>query len=389
MFEALRRGEFLGATWAGIQAIFRKEMIQLMRDPYLVMFIIALPVVQLLVTGLAVQRDLSHIPTVVANYDKRYASQELLKDFRNSKLFDVQEVTSDDEVMNRIRNGNYRVGIVIPPDFSEKALSSHDMPKINIVVDGTHGNIAKTIVNGANLIVANHSRKILAQERPAGGMADSAMGGVGLSAKVLYNPTMSSAYFLVPAILAIVMHMMTILFTSFAIVRERESGTLEQLMVSPVRVPDLMLGKVLPYALIGFLDMLLTLGVMVWFFDIPITGNFLFLSVASLVFILCSLGIGLLISILCQTQVQAIQLTVAIFLPSLLLTGFVFPLEPMPWVIKLISYSLPLTYYLEIIRGVVIKGVGLEALWFQTLIVGFMACLTLGVSVLRFNKQIT
>jgi ABC-2 type transport system permease protein len=136
------------------------------------------------------------------------------------------------------------------------------------------------------------------------------------------------------------------------------------------------------------MDMLLTLGVMVWFFDISITGNFGFLILASVIFILASLGMGLLISILCRTQVQAIQLTVAIFLPSLLLTGFVFPLEPMPWFIKLISYSLPLTYYLEIIRGVVIKGVGGEELWLQTGVILLMAVGMLGTSILRFNKQI-
>lgn len=388
MLEALKRGEFLGFSWAGVQSIFRKEMIQLMRDPYLVMFIIALPVVQLMVTGLAVQRDLKHIATVVVNYDKNSASQELLKDFQNSTLFDLDTVGSDAEMMDKIRKGSYRVGIIIPPDFSEKALSGGVPPQLNIIVDGTQGTIAKTIVDGASQVVLNHNRKLLANAGLTG-LGGNLLSGVDLKAKVLYNPKMSSAYFLVPAILAIVMHMLTILFTSFAVVRERESGTLEQLMVSPVKVPDLMLGKVLPYAFIGFMDMMLTLGVMVWFFDISITGSFFFLCWASVIFILTSLGIGLLISILCKTQVQAIQLTMAIFLPSLLLTGFVFPLEPMPWFIKIISYSLPLTYYLDVIRGVVIKGVGAGDLWFQTAVLFVMSVLLLGTSILRFNKQIT
>jgi ABC-type multidrug transport system permease subunit len=390
MLEGLRRGEFLGVTWPGIHSIFRKELIQLVRDPYLVMFIIALPVIQLLVTGLAVKRDLSHIPTVVMNYDNRNASFELLKDFENSFLFEIEPVRTEGELMNKMRKENYRVGIIIPPDYSAHALSGSDSPQINVIIDGTSGAIAKTILNGAELIVANHNRKRLAQTLPSTGFPGGDLGpGVDLKAKVLYNPQMTTSYFLVPAILAIVMHMLTILFTSFAIVRERESGTLEQLMVTPVRVPDLMMGKVLPYAFIGLLDMVLTLGVMVWFFDISISGNFWFLLLASVIFILCSLGIGLLISILCRTQVQAIQLTVAIFLPSLLLTGFVFPLEPMPWFIKIISYSLPLTYYLEIIRGVVIKGVGGTELWLQTGILSIMATLMLGASILRFNKQIS
>ncbi|WP_303673190.1 ABC transporter permease [Vampirovibrio chlorellavorus] len=389
MLEALKRGEFLGLSWSGIQSIFRKEIIQLLRDPYLVMFIIALPVIQLMVTGLAVQRDLKHIATVVVNYDQGSASRDLMADFQNSTLFDLDQVPSDAVMMQKIRNGNYRVGIIIPPDYSEKALAGITPPQINIIVDGTQGTIAKTIVDGASQLVFNHNRKLLAEAGLGSGESGGLPAGTELKTKVLYNPKMSSAYYLVPAILAIVMHMLTILFTSFAVVRERESGTLEQLMVSPVKVPDLMLGKVLPYAFIGFLDMLLTLGVMVWFFNISISGSFWFLCLASFIFILTSLGIGLLISILCRTQVQAIQLTVAIFLPSLLLTGFVFPLEPMPWFIKIISFSLPLTYYLDIIRGVVIKGIGGGDLWFQTLILLIMAVITLGASILRFNKQIT
>jgi ABC-2 type transport system permease protein len=387
MLKALRRGEFLGLSWAGIQSIFRKEIIQLMRDPYLVMFIIALPVIQLMVTGLAVQRDLKHIATVVVNYDKSSASRQLLSDFQNSTLFDLDQADSYEEMMQKIRSGHYRVGIVIPPDFSEKALSGAEAPQLNIIVDGTQGTIAKTIVDGASQVVLNHNQKLLYNAGLQVGVSNLGA-GVNLKTKVLYNPKMSSAYYLVPAILAIVMHMLTILFTSFAVVRERESGTLEQLMVSPVKVPDLMLGKVLPYAFIGFLDMMLTLGVMVWFFNISISGSFFFLCFASIIFILTSLGIGLLISVLCKTQVQAIQLTMAIFLPSLLLTGFVFPLEPMPWVIKIISYSLPLTYYLDIIRGVVIKGIGGGELMLQTLVLLAMAIGMLGASILRFNKQI-
>ncbi len=379
--------QFFGFTWPGIHSIFRKEIIQLLRDPYLVAFIITLPIIQLLVTGLAVQRDLKHIPTVVANYDNRQASFELLRDFQNSTLFDVSHVVgSEDQVMKAVRKGTYRVGIIIPPDFSENVLSGRQTAEVNVVIDGTHGNIAKTIVNGARLIVANHARRMVETYNIGNELAGAGL--VEMNPKVLYNPSMSSSYFLVPAILAIVMHMLTILFTSFAIVRERENGTLEQLMVTPVRVSDLMMGKVLPYAAIGFLDMLLTLAVMVWFFDISITGSFWYLCFASVIFILTSLGMGLLISTLSRTQVQAIQLTVAIFLPSLLLTGFVFPLEPMPWFIKIISYSLPLTYYLEIIRGVVIKGIGGSELWLQTAVISAMAVLMLGASILRFRKQI-
>ncbi len=375
-------------TWSGIMTIFRKEIIQLMRDPYLVAFIVTLPIIQLLVTGLAVERDLKHIATVYCNYDKHNPSISLLEDFEQSSLFHMaKEVSSESEVLEGIRDGSYRIGIIIPPDYSRSLLDPTSKTNVNVIVDGTHGTIAKTIVSGVKMIVANHGKKMLAAELPTVN-DDEIPTGISARTKVLYNPDMRSAYFLVPAILATIMHMLTILFTSFAIVRERETGTLELLMVTPVRSADLMIGKVLPYAAIGFLDMILTLLVMVWFFDIAISGSFLFLCLASIVFILASLGMGLIISTVSRTQVQAIQLTVGIFLPSLLLSGFVFPLEPMPWFIKIISYSLPLTYYLDIIRGVIIKGVGFSELYHQTGVLLLMAIVMVGASIMRFKKQL-
>lgn len=374
-------------TFAGLRSIFRKEIIQLLRDPYLVGFIIALPIIQLLVTGMAIQRDLKHIPTIVCNYDKRNASIEVLKALEHSQFFDIKTVvTSEESVTKAIRQGKYRVGVVIPPDFSEKVLSQDTKAPINIILDGTNANISKTILDAAQLIVSNHASAVAVPVKIPG-LAEN-LPTIDVASKILYNPDLKSSYFLIPGILAIIMHMMTILFTSFAIVRERENGTLEQLMVTPVYTGDLMLGKVIPYAVIGFLDMVLTLGVMIWFFDIPINGSFWFLSLASVIFILTSLGMGLLISTTCQTQVQAIQLTLAVLLPSLLLTGFVFPLEPMPWFIKIVSFLLPLTYYLEIIRGVIIKGTGFLEYWRHSLILLLLTVIALWTSIVRFKKQV-
>jgi ABC-type multidrug transport system permease subunit len=376
-------------TADGIRSVFRKELIQLFRDRYLLTFIIVLPIIQLLITGLAVQRDLRHIPTVICNYDHQSASIELLNAFQNSTFFDISEpftVTTEDQLVAAVRQGKFKVGIVIPPDYTAKTLVN-EAPNVDVVVDGTNANIAKIILNAAQSIIGNLSLTKLQQQATAGGLS-SAASAVVLKTKILYNESLQTSFFIIPAILAIIMHMMTILFTSFAIVRERETGTLEQLMVTPIRTSDLMVGKVLPYAAIGFLDMILTLGVMVSFFSIDIVGNFWFLCVASIIFILTSLGVGLLISTACQTQVQAIQLTMGLLLPSLLLTGFVFPIEPMPWPVKLVSYCLPLTYYLEIIRGVVIKAIGLKELWVQTSMLVALASVFLMVSILRFKKQI-
>jgi ABC-2 type transport system permease protein len=379
-------------TQAGVASIFKKELIQLLRDRYLVGFIIALPIAQLLVTGLAIQRDMKHIPTLVLNRDKHYASYELLKAFEQSSYFDIKTlaaVQTDEALIRTVKTGQYRLGLIIPPDYSKNLLSGQSASQVNLVLDGTNANISKSILDAAQAILANHALEVARQNSLQGGLGAAGRGRpIILQTKVINNPDLSPSIFLIPGILGVIMHLMTVLFTSSSIVRERETGTLEQLMVTPLLVTDLMLGKILPYALIGLLDMILTLGVMVGFFSIPISGGFGFLCIASTVFILTSLGLGLLISTCSRTQVQSVQMTMGLLLPSLLLSGFVFPLEPMPWFIKVISYLLPLTYYLEIIRGVVIKGSGFIELWqpFGLLAISTLVLMTL--SILRFRKQV-
>ncbi|MCX5921226.1 MAG: ABC transporter permease [Candidatus Melainabacteria bacterium] len=379
-------------TQAGVASIFKKELIQLLRDRYLVGFIIALPIAQLLVTGLAIQRDMKHIPTLVLNRDKHYASYELLKAFEQSSYFDIKTLASvqtDESLIRTVKTGQYRLGLIIPPDYSKNLLSGQSTSQVNLVLDGTNANISKSILDAAQAILSNHALEVARQNSLQGGLGAAGRGRpIILQTKVINNPDLSPSIFLIPGILGVIMHLMTVLFTSSSIVRERETGTLEQLMVTPLLVTDLMLGKILPYALIGLLDMVLTLGVMVGFFSIPISGGFGFLCIASTVFILTSLGLGLLISTCSRTQVQSVQMTMGLLLPSLLLSGFVFPLEPMPWFIKVISYLLPLTYYLEIIRGVVIKGSGFMELWQPFGLLALSTIVLMTLSILRFRKQV-
>ena len=379
-------------TQAGVASIFKKELIQLLRDRYLVGFIIALPIAQLLVTGLAIQRDMKHIPTLVLNRDKHYASYELLKAFEQSSYFDIKTLASvqtDESLIRTVKTGQYRLGLIIPPDYSKNLLSGQSASQVNLVLDGTNANISKSILDAAQAILSNHALEVARQNSLQGGLGAAGRGRpIILQTKVINNPDLSPSIFLIPGILGVIMHLMTVLFTSSSIVRERETGTLEQLMVTPLLVTDLMLGKILPYALIGLLDMVLTLGVMVGFFSIPISGGFGFLCIASTVFILTSLGLGLLISTCSRTQVQSVQMTMGLLLPSLLLSGFVFPLEPMPWFIKVISYLLPLTYYLEIIRGVVIKGSGFMELWQPFGLLALSTIVLMTLSILRFRKQV-
>jgi ABC-type multidrug transport system permease subunit len=383
-------------TWFGIGAIFKKELLQLLRDKYLVGFIITLPIAQLLVTGLAIQREMRHIPTIVLNYDNRNASFELMKAFESSQYFDLTvepSIQSEANVLRSVKSGKYKIGLVIPPNYSRHLLTGEATANVHLVLDGTNANISKTVLDAAQAILANHSLEVAKGNRAQSvntelGLNAGRIKPVNLSTKVINNEALSPSVFLIPGILGVIMHMMTVLFTSSSIVRERETGTLEQLMVSPLLVGDLMVGKVLPYALIGLLDMVLTLSVMVGFFNIGVSGGSGFLWIASTLFIFNSLGLGLLISTLAKTQVQSVQMTMGLLLPSLLLSGFVFPLEPMPWLIKIVSYLLPLTYYLEVIRGIVIKGCGFTELWqpFVWLLLGTI--LLLSISIVRFRKQV-
>ncbi len=373
-----------------VQAMVRKEWTQLWRDKYLLAFIVLLPVAQLLVTGLAIQKDLRHIPTLVYNQDHHNASAELLNAFQQSAYFQVvvdPQVQSERDLLRQVKQGRYRLGLIIPADYARHLLTGDEPSQVRLVMDGTNANISKTLLDAARAVLSNHALRLAQAQRTV--VSPAAAGPpVLLQAQVLNNPELSPSMFLIPGILGVIMHMMTVLLTSSSIVRERENGTLEQLMVSPILAKHLMLGKVLPYALIGLVDMVLTLVAMVGFFNIPISGGVGLLFAASTLFIFTSLAVGLLISTLCKSQTQSVQLTLGLLLPSLLLSGFVFPIESMPWFIKLISYSLPLTYYLEVIRAIVIKGTGLLELWSP---LGLLLGMTLGLmslAILRFKKQV-
>lgn len=384
-------------TLAGVRSVFKKELIQLSRDRYLMTFVIALPVMQLLVTGVAVQKDVRHVPTPVYNYDRGQASQELLTSLQQSGYFELvpagqQGIQTEEDLLRSVKQGRYRLGVIIPSDYSKNLLTGNAKANVNVVLDGTNANISKGLLDAIRAITQNQSMERLKQRRvaspnPVGTAALS--NPIELQTKIINNPDLSPSMFLIPGILGVIMHMMTVLLTSGSIVREREAGTLEQLMVSPLQPAELMLGKVLPYALIGLLDMVLTLSVMVGFFNISVTGGIGFLWVASLMFILNSLGLGLLLSTLSRTQTQSVQMTMGLLLPSLLLSGFVFPIEPMPWFIKLISYVLPLTYYLDIIRGVVIKSGGFVDLYMPFFLLMLSTCVLIGLSISRFRKQLS
>lgn len=376
-----------------IKAIVKKEWIQLKRDKLTLILILFMPVLQLLATGLAIQKDLRDLPTVICDQSQSAESRELIDALRNSHYFMPKyNVESQQKILKTITAGKAQVGILIPNDYSKKLLKG-DTADVRMVIDGSNGGAARLAINMGSLVISNISSEILQKKL---NMLQSASDDfsmkvnqpIELRSQVLYNPEMKFAFFIVPGLLGMILQMLTMLFTSFAIVRERERGTLEQLMVTPIKSSDLMIGKMIPYVAIGFFDMILSLGVMIWFFDIPVSGQMWVLIVTSTVFLVCCLAIGMLISTYARTQVQAIQITFSISIPTLLLTGFVFPLDPIPWTIKWFSYCLPLTYYLDIIRGIVIRGAGMVELWPQTLILLVFSLGLIFLSVIRFRKKI-
>lgn len=378
----------------GLTAILLKEFFHIRRQPSTLFFMLVVPVMQTLIFGFAINTEIEDIPTIVYDLDGRLAARELKDAFQNTQTFDiVGRVTSEDEFRQVLDAGIAKVGVRIPPDFSERLLH-HEQATVQILIDGSDSQVATTALNTANLLGVNLSFR---QTRPfveslATVPARTAEGEAALPiemrARLLYNPNLESSHFFVPGLVGIILQLVTLFLTSFAIVRERELGTLEQLFVTPVSRIGLLLGKLLPYAIIGFLEVLIVLTVMVYGFDVPIRGNLFQLLALSLMFLLCGLGLGLLVSTLATTQLAAIQFAFLIMLPSVLLSGFMFPRSQMPLPIYVLTFGIPVTYFLEILRGIVLRGADIADLLPHVSGLAVCTLVIFGVSVARFRKQL-
>jgi len=365
----------------GFTSIVYKESIHILRDPRTLFLMLVIPGLQLTIFGYAIDMDVKHIPTVVYNLDGRQDSRELVDTFRNSGTFDiVGAVGSDYEMMHTIVRGKAKVAIKIPPDYTDKLLTgSHT--EIQILIDGGDSSVAMNALNVSNAIALRKSLTILSKSVGTGTTPP-----IEARPRMLFNPDMKTATFMVPGLVGIVMQVVTMFLTAFAIVREKENGTFEQLIVTPVSRLGLMMGKLMPYALVGTIETSFVLLLMRFLFGVPIAGSLLLLSSLSLIFLFTALGLGLLISTLASTQIQAIQFAFVIMLPSVLLSGFIFPQESMPFPIYVIGQLIPATYFIRILRGIIMRGAGIEDLWQQAVILaGFgIAIVTLGTN--RLHK---
>lgn len=380
---------------AGFWAILVKEFSHIRREPSTMLFVFAVPVLQTIIFGFAIDTQIENIPTVVYDLDGRSSARELRDAFANTRTFQIIERVFDEDAFHyALESGRAKVGVIIPPDYSDRLLRGEQV-SVQVLIDGSDSQVATTALNASNLLGMNLSMNMAKQfaETLPIVLARDAQGAAALPIEVrprlLYNPDLESSHFFVPGLVGIILQLVTLFLTSFAIVRERELGTLEQLFVTPVSKSGLMLGKLVPYALIGFVETLIVLAVMVFFFGVPIHGNLWELLVLSLLFLVCGLGLGMLVSTISRTQLQAVQFAFLIMLPSVLLSGFMFPRSQMPLPIYLFTFLIPVTYFLEILRGIVLRGANIADLMPHIVGLSISCAVIIGISLKRFQKQLS
>jgi ABC-2 type transport system permease protein len=375
------------ASLTRVASIVRKEFIQIRRDPRTLAIIMAMPAMQLLLFGYAINTVVDHLPTVVYDESRDARSRAFVQAFLNSGYFNLHAQTDTrEQAMSAVDSGAAKVALLIPSTFGSDVLRGQ--PAVaQVVVDGSDPNIAQTALFAAGMVAQVQSADVVSGLLNRLGRR-AAGGGVELRPVVLYNPSMVSVTFMVPGLIGLILQFQTLILTAFAIVRERERGTLEQIVVTPVRPWELMIGKLLPYSITAFTAAAVALLIGRFWFGVEIVGSLGLLVVLGLVFLLSSLGVGLFISTISQNQLQAIQVAMFVLLPSILLSGFMFPRETMPWIIQQLSLAIPLTYFLQILRGIILKGVGMEVLWPQVWPLALLGVVVFVLSANRFQKRL-
>jgi ABC-2 type transport system permease protein len=373
-------------TWA----ITRKEFIQLVRDVRTLAVIVVLPVLLLVLYGYAINLDVTHLQTAVADQDKTSAARDLVRAFENTEYFDIiRYLDSPAQIHDLIQRGTVKVALVIPRGYA-RDLASGRRAQIQVIVDGSNPTTATLAVSYVSGIVQGYSSMVTVMAAARVGMTRPELFvPVDFRPRVWYNPELKSTYFIVPGLIAVILMMLSALLTAMTVVRERERGTIEQLVVSPVMPHELMIGKLIPYVVIAFADIVLVTVAGRLLFGVPLRGSVPLLLGLSAVFLVAVLGIGLLVSTISTTQELAMTIAVmTTMLPSFLLSGFVFPISNMPRVIQAITYVIPARYFLVIVRGIFLKGVGWAVLWPQVIPLIIFAAATIGAAALRFRKRL-
>jgi ABC-2 type transport system permease protein len=365
--------------------VIYKEFIHVVRDPRTLAVMFLMPIMQLILLGYAMTTDVDHLPSIVLDQDLTSQSRALIEAYQASSYFDITRYASSEEELRRlIDKGTYRAGLIIPSGYSND-LGGRQNAQVSFVIDGSDPTVARTAFAASQTVAQAHSLELAGQRI---GLSLETLPGVDVRTRVWYNPEMKSINFMIPGLLGLILQFMTTLFTAMAIVREREHGTIEQLMVTPITPPELILGKVIPYVAIAFFDLAEVLIIGVLWFGVPIRGSVTLLLGISTLFLLTTLGLGILISTIARTQQEAMYLSFFTLLPSIFLSGFLFPLEAMPTALQVVSYVIPLRYMLTVTTGIILKGVGLRILAAEVIAITVFGVVIFSVASRRFRKRL-
>jgi len=357
-----------------------KEFVQMRRDRFTLGMMVGLPAIQLLLFGFAIRTEVRHLPTVVLDESRTAESRALVDAIRNTGNFDiVGSADGRDDVKRLVERGDAKAAVIIPPDY-ETNIKRRRTAQAQVIVDAADPLASAAAISGATLAGQARSAALAPSSRRAT--------PIDVRVRPWYNPALESSIYIVPGVIGILLTLTLLMITSMALVRERERGTLEQLIVTPISKTGIMLGKVLPFAVVGYVQVTVILILGRFVFDVPIRGSVPLLYLITAPFIIASLALGLLISTVVRTQVQAMQLSFVFLLPTVLLSGFMFPREAMPTFAQWLGGAVPVTYYMRVLRGILLKGVGMDALWRDTLALAAFAIVLIAFSVRRFRKNI-
>jgi ABC-2 type transport system permease protein len=371
-----------------LKAIIKKEFRQTFRDPRMRAMIFVTPVFQILVFGYAATTDVNHVPTAIYDLDNTRQSRDLVRAFTSSNYFAVKQFITDDSQLNEVFDQSLVNTVIrINHGFAQDVLGNNN-PRVQLIVDGTDSNITAVVLGYAASIIQRYSGELSSQQINIVLQKVGSIPSVDLRIRAWFNPNLLSRNFYIPGVIALIVSLMSLILTSMAIVREKEIGTIEQLVVSPLTPIELIIGKLIPFAAISVFEAVFVTLVGVLWFKIPIHGNLLLLLISTLIYLLVSSGVGLLISTVSATQQQALMSTFLFFFPANLLSGFIFPIQNMPTLIQYITFLNPLRYYIVILRGIFLKGIGLDILWPQILALLIMGIAILTISSLRFHKSL-
>lgn len=358
-----------------IWPMIRKEFIQMRRDRLTVAMMVGIPALQLALFGYAIRTEVRHLPTLVLDESRTSASRALVSAVRNTGNFDiVGEARSRDEIAMRVKAGEVNAAVVIPPDFARDLKRGRPV-QAQIIIDAADPLSSAAAIGAASVAASAAS-------------AGSRTPPIEIRVRPWYNPALKSSTYIVPGLVGLLLSLTLIMLTSMAIVRERERGTLEQLVVTPISKTTLMLGKIVPFALVGYVQMTVILALGKLLFHIPLRGSLVLLYGLSAAFIVACLGLGLFVSTIAQTQAQAMQMSFMFMLPNILLSGYMFPREAMPEPAQWIGLLVPLTYFLKVLRGILLKDAGIEHVWPQALFLALFATAAIALSVRRFSKTV-